>query len=225
VVENVQRDLYIALMNELAMAFELMDVDVDTHAVLEAAGTKWNFHDYRPGLVGGHCIPVDPYFFAYQAERGGHVPQLTLAAREVNETMPAYVGELTIKALSRNGKALGDSRVLVLGFAYKPGVADVRSSKVADIVGLLAEYGVEVVGTDPYADDDLLRDEFGVEVQADPDFEGVDAVVLATPHQAFLDLDLDDVAAALNDDPALIDVTRALDGARVAAAGIDYRSV
>jgi UDP-N-acetyl-D-galactosamine dehydrogenase len=222
-VENVQRDLNIALMNELSMAFKRMDLD--TQAVLEAAGTKWNFHDYRPGLVGGHCIPVDPYFFAHRSKREGFVPELMLTSREVNESMPDHVATVTIKALNQCEKTLKHSRLLLLGLTYKSGVADIRTSKVAEVVDHLREYDVEVVGYDPHGDNEAMRDAFDVEVQETLSFEGMDGVILSTPHGEFEDLDHAAMASQCNDDPVLVDVTGALDPAAAQEQGIAYRRV
>ncbi|PCR89632.1 nucleotide sugar dehydrogenase [Natrinema ejinorense] len=221
VVENAQRDLNIAFVNELSMALDNMDVD--GQAVLEAAGTKWNFHDYRPGLVGGHCIPVDPYFFAYRSAREGFDPELMQTSRQVNESVPDHVAEQTIKALNQCHKTLRDSRVLVLGLAYKPGVGDIRSSKIGNVIDVLREYDIDVEGFDPFADDDAARESFGIEVQERLSFEGFDAVMLATPHAEFEQLDLEAVAGELADDPALIDVTGTVDEDIAADAGLVYR--
>ena len=223
VVENTQRDLNIAFVNELTMALE--ELDVDAHAVLEAAGTKWNFHDYRPGLVGGHCIPVDPYFLAARAEREGYTPELIRAGRRVNEALPEHVAEITIKALNRCHKTLCDSRVLVLGLTYKPGVDDIRSSKVATVIDQLEDYDVAVEGYDPFADADLAREAFGIDVQERLSFEEFDAVLMATPHEEFTQLDLEAVASELADQPALIDVTGALEETAAVDAGFVYRRV
>ncbi|NKE34522.1 nucleotide sugar dehydrogenase [Natronococcus sp. JC468] len=223
VVENVQRDVNIALMNELSMALEKMDID--THDVLEAAGTKWNFHDYRPGLVGGHCIPVDPYFFAHRAKESGADPELILTSRDVNESMPDHVAELTIKALNDGHKTLCESRVLVLGVSYKPNVGDIRSSKVANVIDRLHQYGIDVVGYDPHADDDAVEQTFGIDVQESLSFADFDGVILATPHAEFDDLDLGNVATALGDDPALIDVAGAFDADDATDHGFVYRRV
>ncbi|MFC4544553.1 nucleotide sugar dehydrogenase [Halosolutus amylolyticus] len=221
VVENAQRDLNIAFVNELSMAFD--EMGVDAQAVLEAAGTKWNFHDYRPGLVGGHCIPVDPYFLAYRSERDGYDPELVRKSRQVNESVPDHVADMTIKALNRCHKTLRDSRVLVLGLSYKPGVGDIRSSKVDEVVDALSEYDVDVAGFDPFADDDAVRDAFGIEVQETLSFEGFDAVLLATPHAEFGELDLGAVAAELESNPALIDVAGTYEEADAVDAGFVYR--
>ncbi|MFD1563877.1 nucleotide sugar dehydrogenase [Haloarchaeobius amylolyticus] len=221
VVENAQRDLNIAFVNELSMALESMDVD--GQAVLEAAGTKWNFHDYRPGLVGGHCIPVDPYFFAYRSAQEGFEPELMQTGRQVNESVPDHVAELTIKALNQCHKTLRESRVLVLGLAYKPGVGDIRSSKIGNVIDALSEYDIEIEGFDPFADDDAARDSFGIDVQDRLSFEGFDAVLLATPHAEFEQLDLEAVASQLADDPALVDVTGSIDEDAAVDAGFVYR--
>ncbi|WP_121742548.1 nucleotide sugar dehydrogenase [Natronorubrum halophilum] len=221
VVENTQRDLNIAYVNELSMALERLDID--GQAVLEAAGTKWNFHDYRPGLVGGHCIPVDPYFFTYRSAREGFDPELMRMSRKVNESVPGYVADLTIKALNECHKTLRDSRVLVLGLSYKPGVGDIRSSKVTNAVDTLQEYDIDIEGFDPFADNDAVRESFEIEVQDQLSFEGFDAILLATPHAEFEQLDLEAVAGDLAEDPALIDVTGALEEDAAVEAGFVYR--
>lgn len=227
VVENVQRDLNIALVNELAMAFDNMDIDIDTRAVLEAAGTKWNFHHYRPGLVGGHCIPVDPYFFIHRTKQDGFTPHLIEQSRTVNESMPAHISNMMIKELNRAGKTLRDCRVFLLGLTYKPDVADIRMSKVDDIVHQLHEFNIETIGYDPHGNDDFMRETFGIPIQGTDElsFEGFDGIVLATPHSEFYDLDLEDVADQMNDRPSFIDVTGAFDDEKVLNAGFTYRRV
>ncbi|WP_254763808.1 nucleotide sugar dehydrogenase [Natrinema marinum] len=223
VIENIQRDVNIALVNELSMAFERMGLD--THEVLEAAGTKWNFHGYRPGLVGGHCIPVDPYFFAHRAKRAGADPELIRTSRKVNESMPSHVAELTIKALNECQKTLRECRVLVLGLAYKSDVGDIRSSKVADVVDHLREFEIDVAGYDPYAEADAIRRSFDIDVQDSLSFDGFDAVLLATSHSSFEDIELEDVAATLDDDAALVDIAGAFDPDDAADADLVYRSL
>jgi UDP-N-acetyl-D-galactosamine dehydrogenase len=220
VTENVQRDINIALVNELAIICD--HLGIETKDVLEAAGTKWNFHHYHPGLVGGHCIPVDPNYLAHGSKREGYQPKLILQAREVNEYMPKHTAELTLRALNEQRKVLRDSRILVLGLAYKPNVGDIRTSEVRGVIRELREYGVEVVGYDPHADDDAMREYFGVDVQSELDFEGFDGVVLATPHDEFRDLDPREMADELNDDPVLVDVMSALDGEAAREAGFVY---
>ncbi|MDB2293258.1 nucleotide sugar dehydrogenase [Halorubrum ezzemoulense] len=202
-IENVQRDVNIALINELSVACDRLGID--SNAVLEAAGTKWNFHDYRPGLVGGHCIPVDPFFFIYQSKKNGFDPELIETAREVNEYMPKHVAKMTIKALNQAGKVLKESRVLVLGLTYKPNVEDIRTSAIDGTIEHLEEYDVEVVGHDPHARDDAMRGEFEINVQPDLSFEGFDAVILGAAHDEYVELDFTNVAAELSGDAVIID--------------------
>lgn len=221
VVENTQRDLNIAFVNELSMALERMDVD--SQAVLDAAGTKWNFHDYQPGLVGGHCIPVDPHFLAYRSAQEGFDPDLMRTGRKVNESVSNHVADLTIKALNQCHKTLRDSRVLVLGLSYKPDVGDIRSSKVADVVENLREYDVDIEGYDPHADHEAVSEVFDLHVQDDRSFDGIDAVIFATPHAEFESLELEQMAAELGENPALIDVTGTFDEDAAHAAGFVYR--
>jgi len=223
VMENVQRDLNIALANELSIICD--HLGVDTRAVLDAAGTKWNFHDYSPGLVGGHCVPVDPLYLAHGSERAGYSPNLILQGREVNEYMPKHVAELAMKGLNEAGKVLAESRLLALGLSYKPNVGDIRTSEMNRVIGALEEYSVEVVGFDPHADDDAVREEFGIEVQPDLSLDGFDGVVLGTPHDELASLDVDGAGTTLNDDPVLVDVMSALDEQRAHEAGFDYRTL
>lgn len=222
VVENVQRDVNIALMNELSMTFE--EMGIDTRAVLDAAGTKWNFHGYEPGLVSGHCIPVDPYFLIHRARREGYTPELIRKSRAVNESMPEHVANLVLKGLTKAGKPLSDSRVLVLGLTYKADVADVRSSKVGDVLDHLREYGVEFAGYDPYVPDSTLRDRFDVDAQETLDFEGFDCLLLATPHEEFSELDPATVTDGLSDPPTIVDVYGVFDPSALSEETI-YRRV
>jgi len=158
VIENIQRDLNIALMNELAIIFQKLGLD--TKSVLEAAATKWNFHKYSPGLVGGHCIPVDPYYLVYKAKELGYHPQVILAGRAINDSMPKHVAEMTIKALNDVGKVIKGSKVLIMGMAYKENVADTRETPVKGIIKELEEYGIEIYGYDPLLND--IESEFEV---------------------------------------------------------------
>ena len=223
IVENTQRDLNIALVNEISIVAE--NLGIDSRAVLEAAGTKWNFHDYQPGLVGGHCIPVDPFFMVYQSERNGYSPKLVQQAREVNEYMPKHVGELTIKTMNDCGHVPKESTVLVLGLAYKPGVADVRTSAVDGIISYLEEYNVDIVGFDPHADNDVMREEFGIGIQEQLSFEDIDGVMIATPHERFLGIDYRSVAAEMSKNPFLLDVDAVMDEAEMIEYGFEYRRI
>ncbi|AGB38726.1 nucleotide sugar dehydrogenase [Natronococcus occultus] len=203
-VENTQRDVNIALMNELAMVCD--ELGVDTEAVLEAAGTKWNFHDYQPGLVGGHCIPVDPFYLLYQSERKGYDPELIRTSREVNESVPDHIAEMTIRALNDSGKVLKDSRVLVAGLAYKPDVDDIRTSKIDNVIQELRSYGIEVVGFDPHAEPDATREMFDIDIQDAFDVTDFDGIVIGTPHSEFQSLSPATLADQMADEPVMIDV-------------------
>ena len=225
VVENVQRDVNIALMNELAMAFDSMEIDLDTRSVLEASGTKWNFHNYYPGLVGGHCIPVDPNFFIHRAKQDGYVPRLAETARDVNEAVPKHVADLMIKSLNQSGKTLRDSRVLLLGLTYKPDVADIRTSKVDGIIEGLEEFDIDVVGYDPNGNNNAMCEQFGVTIQEEIDFEGFDGVVLATAHSEFDEIEFESAAATMNNDPSFVDVSGTFDSDAVESAGFAYRRI
>jgi UDP-N-acetyl-D-glucosamine/UDP-N-acetyl-D-galactosamine dehydrogenase len=224
VLENVQRDVNIAVVNELSLICDHMDLD--TQEVIDAAASKWNFHAYEPGLVGGHCIPVDPLFLVHGSERAGYSPKLILQAREVNEYMPKHTAELTLKALNQCGKVLQDSELVVLGLAYKPNVGDLRTSEIGGVITTLEEYGVECAGYDPLAPDEAIRESFRIEPLDEPDFEGKDGIVLATPHDELVEeLDLAAAREELAEDPVLIDVKGVLDEDEATKAGYAYRKL
>ena len=183
VIENTQRDVNIALVNELAMIFER--VGIDTEEVLEAAGTKWNFLPFRPGLVGGHCIGVDPYYLTYKAQQLGYHPQMILAGRRINDNMSLYIASRIIKRMIAEGMHPRDSRVLILGLAFKENCPDVRNTKVVDIVTELASYGATVDVCDPWVSADEAREVYGLELVCDPDNGGYDVVVVAVGHEQF----------------------------------------
>ncbi len=186
VIENTQRDLNIALMNELAMIFNKMSIP--TLDVLAAAGTKWNFLKFFPGLVGGHCIGVDPYYLTHKAEAIGYHPQVILAGRRINDGMGKFVAEMTVKKLIQADKAVKGARVLVLGLTFKENVPDIRNTKVVDIVAELREYGVEVLVHDPWATPEETLHEYGLELSRLEDSLPVDGVILAVSHDKFKDI-------------------------------------
>jgi UDP-N-acetyl-D-galactosamine dehydrogenase len=224
VVENVQRDINIALVNELAIACSHMGLDTD--AVLEAAGTKWNFHDgYSPGFVGGHCIPVDPFYLTYQSKRDGFSPKLVLQAREVNEYVPVHAARQTVKALNDSGRVLRDSELLVLGLSYKPNVGDIRSSEVDSLVEELRDFGVNCTGYDPHASTEECAAVFDMEVTDEVDFAEYDGVVVATAHDEFADLDLATMADELGPEPVVLDVGDVFDTERAESLGYHYREL
>ena len=224
VIENVQRDLNIALMNELSIIFRKMGLD--TRSVLEAAGTKWNFHNYRPGLVGGHCIPVDPYYLVYKAEELGYHPQVILAGRAINDSMPKQVADIAIKELNRAGKVIRDSKVLVMGLTYKENVPDTRESPVGEMVSELKEFDIDVYGYDPLLASAEIERFGAMPVASLQELAGpVDCIIVNSPHEAFGELTLEKVLSICNGKPIIVDVTGMLrrnDGVR---EGCVYRTL
>lgn len=205
VIENTQRDLNIALMNELAMIFDKMNID--TSEVLKAAGTKWNFLPFRPGLVGGHCIGVDPYYLTFKAESLGYRPEMILAGRRINDNMAKFVAERTVKILINAGKQVRDSRVAILGLTFKENVPDLRNTKVVDIISELNTYGVNVIVHDPMADPDEARSYYGIELQSLETMGRVDAVIISVIHDAYRALGLSRIARLCYDGhPIVIDI-------------------
>ncbi|MGH6791754.1 MAG: nucleotide sugar dehydrogenase, partial [Methyloceanibacter sp.] len=186
VIENIQRDVNIALVNELAMLFK--ELGLETREVLEAAGTKWNFQPFRPGLVGGHCIGVDPYYLTYKAESIGFHPQMILAGRKINDGMAAYVANDVIKTMLQRKQNVDGARVLVMGFTFKENVPDTRNTKVADLVRTLQDFVAEVVVYDPMADAEHARQEYGIDLTNEPPRGPFDAVILAVKHAPIAEL-------------------------------------
>ncbi len=205
VIENTQRDLNIALMNELSVVFKRMGID--TQEVLEAAGSKWNFLPFRPGLVGGHCIGVDPYYLTHKAEKLGYIPQVILAGRRINDNMGRYVASNTIKEMLKRGLDVPRCRVGVMGITFKENCPDTRNSKVVDIVKELRSYGVEVVIADPHADAGEVHEEYSLELGKIDADNPVDAVVVAVAHREFKAMSPAQLRAlARHDRPVLVDV-------------------
>ena len=185
VVENIQRDVNIALMNQLALIFDKLEID--TNDVLEAAGTKWNFLQFSPGLVGGHCIGIDPYYLAYRAARSGYIPDLILTARNINDGLGNFIAAQVVKAMLQAGLAPEQSLVTVLGLTFKENVGDTRNTRVIDIVNELKQYNVPVQINDAHADPDRVRDEYRLELVDLQSLQPAEAVVLAVPHAVYLD--------------------------------------
>jgi UDP-N-acetyl-D-galactosamine dehydrogenase len=183
VIENTQRDLNIALMNELALIFHKMGID--TRSVIEAAGTKWNFVKLFPGLVGGHCIGVDPYYLTYKAEELGYHPQVILSGRRINDLMGKFIAEETVKRLIQGGKTVKGAKVIVMGITFKENISDIRNSRVIDLVRELEEYGIEVAVCDPHADPAKVRREYGLTLTRANGGLKADALVLAVAHDVF----------------------------------------
>lgn len=235
-LENIQRDVNIALVNEFAMGCDELDVDLDPRAVLEAAGTKWNFHQYEPGLVGGHCIPVDPYFMISRLERSGFDPELMRRARNVNDEYPAFVARRVLRELADRAadegatpverptreetpgpdrsEPAGGPRVLVLGVAYKPNTSDVRNEALGRMLSELERYGVEPFGFDPHVPDDVIEDRFGIPAVEEPALAEYDAVVVTTLHDEFRDLGVPETESE-GAVPVLVDLTGGFSSGRV----------
>ena len=207
VIENTQRDLNIALMNEIALIFDLMGIR--TRDVLAAAGTKWNFLSFSPGLVGGHCIGVDPYYLTAAAERLGYQPEVILAGRRINDSMAAHVARKAVKLLINKGAVVKDARIGVFGLSFKEDVPDIRNSKVPDILSELAEFGIHALVHDPHANDGEVRHEYGIELSALDQFTELDVLILAVNHKSYLD-DVDGLIARVKPDGVVIDVKSAL---------------
>ena len=218
VIENIQRDLNIALMNELALIFDRMGVD--TKEVLEAAGTKWNFHKYEPGLVGGHCIGVDPYYLTHKAERLGYLPQVILAGRRINDDIGKFVAQRTIKEMIKTGRNVLGSTVTVLGLTFKADVPDLRNSKVVDIVRELEDYGIDVQVHDELADPAEAEREYGITLKPWRELKPAAAVVVAVAHRAYRDLSPEHLAGLFDGKPVLMDVKGVFDANRLREAGV-----
>lgn len=217
VIENTQRDLNIALMNELAIIFD--KIGIDTLEVLKAAGTKWNFLPFRPGLVGGHCIGVDPYYLTHKAEMIGYHPQVILAGRRINDGMAKFVAEKTVKSIIAAGFHVKGAKVNVLGLTFKENCPDLRNSKVADIVYELQTYGVDVYVYDPVAEADEAQHEYGIRLDRWEDLPRADAVVAAVAHKELLARPLSDLQSKINPNGCFIDVKSQFDKSALQEAG------
>ncbi|MGB9980299.1 nucleotide sugar dehydrogenase [Methanobacterium sp.] len=200
VIENIQRDLNIALINELTLIFHKLGLK--TEDVLEAAGTKWNFHKYVPGLVGGHCLPVDPYYLVYKSREIGHHPQVILAGRSTNDHMPKYIAEMAIKGLNESGKVIKDSKVLIMGLTYKENVPDTRESPVYEIVKELKEFGISVYGCDPLLEKNEIK---RFNINSSYEHEKFDCIIMNVPHNEFLNGNIN-VNDLINEKTVLIDI-------------------
>lgn len=223
VIENSQRDINIAFVNELSLIFDKMGID--TLDVLEAAGTKWNFLNFRPGLVGGHCIGVDPYYLAMKAEEIGYRADVILAGRKTNDGMGKFVAEKTIKNMIASNIPIKDSHVLIMGLTFKEDCPDLRNSKVEDIVNELKDYGVRVSVVDPIADSEEAMKEYGINLKKLEDIKEVDAIVLAVSHKEYKNLSLEELRRLYKDDiknPVLLDVKCILDKGRAIELGYNF---
>ena len=218
VIENTQRDLNIALMNELAILFD--KIGIDTNEVLQAAGTKWNFLPFRPGLVGGHCIGVDPYYLTHKADMVGYHPQVILAGRRINDGMGKFIAEQTVKHMIRNGAHVNGSRVDVLGLTFKEDCPDIRNTRVIDVINELKAYGIDVHVHDPVADVAEARHEYGIELESWDTLPRADAIVVAVAHRQFVARPLGDYISKAADNACFIDVKGRFDLAALKSAGL-----
>ena len=219
VIENTQRDLNIALMNELATIFDKMDID--TLDVLEAAGTKWNFLPFRPGLVGGHCIGVDPYYLTYKAETLGYQPDVILAGRQINDGMGKFIAEKTVKQMIAADCKVKGSRVAVLGLTFKENCEDLRNSRVIDVIAELESYGVKVLVFDPVANEKDAREEYGIDLVDFEELKSLDAIVAAVAHDALVEMDVAVLAQTGTSGMPFIDIKSSYDRDKLVAAGFN----
>ena len=224
VVENSQRDINIAFMNELAMVFDRMDID--TNEVVDGMNTKWNALGFRPGLVGGHCIGVDPYYFTYQAEKLGYHSQIILNGRIVNDSMGRYVADAAVKNMIAAGQAPKKSKVVILGLTFKENCPDTRNSKVDDIIKRLNEYEINPIVVDPWASEHDAMHEYGVTLTKLEDVSGADCVIVAVAHNEFKKLSLDDIKklykASPDSEKVLLDVKGLYSVENLKASGMRY---
>ncbi|GAB3789559.1 nucleotide sugar dehydrogenase [Virgibacillus kimchii] len=225
VIENSQRDINIAFMNELSMVFNKMDIN--TKAVLEAAGTKWNFLKFTPGLVGGHCIGVDPYYFTYKAEQLGYHSQIILSGRKINDDMGKYVAGNVIKKMIKAKQEIDGAKVAILGLTFKENVGDVRNTRIIDIIDELKEYGVNVIVYDPVAESENVYREFGIELAAKEELHDLDSVVMAVPHQELKEeFNLDRLEELYkNEKKVLVDIKSTFDRKECERRGFHYWSL
>ncbi|MFC2025039.1 nucleotide sugar dehydrogenase [Chloroflexota bacterium] len=226
VIENIQRDLNIALINELALIFE--KIGLNTKDVLDAAATKWNFQRYSPGLVGGHCLPVDPYYLVYKSRELGYRPQVILAGRAINDSMADHVAEMTIKALNITGKKIKGAKLLIMGLTYKENVADTREAPVKELIRALKEYGIDIFAYDPLLNAHDFEGEFGVKFfhnLEEARKHKFDCIVLSVAHSVFHNLSLVDLKEMEYNKPILIDIRGMFDAEQAKTLGFHYKTL
>ena len=220
VIENSQRDINIAFVNELAVIFH--NLGIDTNDVLDAACSKWNFLNFRPGLVGGHCIGVDPFYLTYKSEEAGHRSELILASRRVNDGMGKFIADEIVKKLINTGKVIKGAKVQIQGLTFKENVRDLRNSKIMDIIKELEEFGVKVYAKDPHADIKEIKKEYNIEIDTNPNNEKVDALVFAVAHDEFKKYTISDIKSMLKEDSNLVfDIKNMLYKQEMEKNGID----
>ncbi len=220
VIENTQRDLNIALMNELSLIFDRLDID--TKNVLEAAGTKWNFLKFTPGLVGGHCIGVDPYYLTFKAETAGYHPEIILAGRRINDNMGKRIVEKVVKMMINDGNGVKKAKVGVLGLTFKEDCPDLRNSKVIDIISELKSFGTEVLVHDPLADSHEAFDYYGVQLRSWEELQGLTGLIIAVPHLQYKEMPVEAFTGMLSEHGCLFDVKSILDRQEVENRGVSF---
>ncbi|WGI17653.1 nucleotide sugar dehydrogenase [Methanonatronarchaeum sp. AMET-Sl] len=220
-IENIQRDLNIALMNELSLIFDRLDLDTDN--VLEAAATKWNFHPYEPGLVGGHCIPVDPYYLLHKSKKAGYDPKIITAGREINNEMPEHIVDLVQKNLEKVNKKISDSKILILGLTYKENVADTRNSPAKKIAEKLKKRDAEVYGLDPYVKE--IEKEFEIQEVKDIEDCNPDCTIVSVTHKEFEKITLENLKDSMKENPVLIDVRGKYNKEKAIKKGFYYKKL
>lgn len=221
VIENIQRDLNIALINELSIIFHRLGLD--TRDVLDAAKTKWNFLPFEPGLVGGHCIGVDPYYLTFKAQEVGYHPEVILAGRRINDYMGKYIAEQTIKELIKSGITIKDSRVLIMGFTFKENVKDIRNTRVIDIYNELREYGVNIYIYDPVADPDEVFKEYGIRTIKEPEsFSPFNSIIFAVKHDAFKKISIENLKRMCNSNSVVLDIKGLFNKEEIIENGLRY---
>ena len=209
VIENTQRDLNIAFVNELSIIFDKMGID--THEVLKAAGTKWNFLNFKPGLVGGHCIGVDPYYLTHKAELTGYHPEVILAGRRINDGMGPYVARKAVQQMIHQGRSILGAKVNVLGLTFKEDCKDIRNSKVIDVVRELQQFGCEVFVHDPEADPDETLHEYGIKLSSWDELPAADCTILAVAHKSFLEKKPEEILRTIVRQGCLVQVKHAFE--------------
>ncbi len=220
VIENSQRDINIAFVNELAVIFN--KIGIDTNEVLDAASSKWNFLNFRPGLVGGHCIGVDPFYLTYKSEEMGHLSELILASRRVNDGMAKFIAENIIKKLIFSGKKVKDAKILILGLTFKENVPDLRNSKVFDIIKELTSYGMKVYAKDPYASLEEIKREYGIDIDTNENNDRVDAILFAVAHNEYKKITPEQIKKILKEDSNLVfDIKQILDRNEMKNSNLD----
>ena len=220
VIENSQRDINIAFVNELAIIFNRLGID--TNEVLDAARSKWNFLNFRPGLVGGHCIGVDPFYLTYKSEEMGHLSELILASRRVNDGMGKFIADNVVKELIKSGKIVKNSKVLILGLTFKENVPDLRNSKVMDIIKELEEFEIKVYARDPYANLEEIKREYNIDIDTNETNEKVDAIIFAVAHDEYKNFTIEKIKDMLKDDSNIVfDIKQIMNKSEMIKAGIN----